>query len=261
MRKPIGKQFAKPEENEVIASFGPAPLPSQEKPDRFAELLKKIEEMIEDAIMAAREDESPSETYELVQQYMSSPTFNEYIRKIYQSFVVIPTKIFEVQSAATGDGVYTCYEQTLDATEWVDTAGDPKFDDKNATGIEVLNLAEFDPESTYVAHLAAGDLISAWRMIDDEANFRWVGVPFRQANADRPRIAYCKDAAGAATTIDCYLDTDATGTEITVTCSIAGGGNLNTAVPRLTDGLPIIVTKIGATWRCTTTFNASQDCP
>lgn len=170
-------------------------------------------------------------------------------------------KIFEVQSEATGDGVYNCYEQTLDATEWDDTAGDPKFDDKNTTSVEVLNLAEFDPEATHVAQLAAGDLIVAWQKVDDEKNVRWVGVPFRQANADRPRIAYCKEDAPADNTIDCYLDTDATGTEITVTCFIAQGGSaLNNAAPRLKDGDGIMVSKIGGTWYCLTTFDVDEEC-
>lgn len=40
-------------------------------------------------------------------------------------------RIFEVQAAASGDGIYNCYEQTLDATEFGDTAGDDKFDDKD----------------------------------------------------------------------------------------------------------------------------------
>lgn len=80
------------------------------------------------------------------------------------------------------------------------------------------------------------------------------------AFAIRPRIAYCSAAAPAATTLMCYLDTDAIGAEITVIFSIAGGGNLNTAVPRLTDGLAIIVVKIGETWWCDTVFNKSQDC-
>ncbi len=173
----------------------------------------------------------------------------------------ISIKLFEVQSAATGDGVYNCYEQTLDATEWDDTAGDNKLDDKNTDSVEVFNLAEFDPEATYVAHLAANDLIVAWQKVDDEGTARWIGLPLRQANADRPRVAYCKDDAGAAVTIDCYLDTDATGTEITVTCFIAqGGAALNAALPRLADGDGIIVSKIGATWRCLTIFMASEDC-
>jgi len=182
-------------------------------------------------------------------------------RKSISSGGGISLKLFEVQSVATGDGVYDCYEQSLDATEWDDTAGDSKVDDLNSTSIEVLNLAEYDPEATYVAHLAAGDLIVAWKKSDDENNTRWIGLPLRQANADRPRVAYCKNDAGAGATIVCYLDTDATGTEITVTCFIAqGGAALNAALPRLADGDGIMVSKVGATWRCLTTFMVSEDC-
>jgi len=171
-------------------------------------------------------------------------------------------KIFKVHSEADGDGVYNCYEQALDAAEWKDTAGDNKFDDLNTTEIEVLNLAEFDPEEEYVAHLAAGDLLAAWRRSDDEGNVRWVGVPFRQANADRSRIAYCKNDAGASDEIACYLDTDGTGTEVTVKCNISGGGDhyLNVAVRRLADGDPILVQKIGDDWSAQEGFQTSEDC-
>lgn len=172
----------------------------------------------------------------------------------------IAHKLFKVHSEATGDGVYNCYEQTLDATEWVDTSGTSKVDNKNTDEIEVLNLAEFDPEATYVAHLKADDLIAAWQIVDDEHAPRWIGLPLRQANADRPRRAYCKTDAGAGTTIVCYLDTDATGTEITVHCSIHNGANLNAALPRLEDGKWIMVTKIGTTWYCESPFAGSEDC-
>jgi hypothetical protein len=72
--------------------------------------------------------------------------------------------------------------------------------------------------------------------------------------------AYCKTAAGAATTITCYKDTDATGDEIEVNCSIAGGGTLNAAIPRLLDGTLIFVIKIGDDWHCLTIFQASVPC-
>ena len=168
-------------------------------------------------------------------------------------------KLFEVQSEATGDGIYNCYAQTLDATEWDDTAGDSKVDDLDAVSVEVLNLAEFDPEATYVAHLAANDLIVAWQKSDDEGASRWIGLPLRQANADRPRLAYCSAAAGAGSTIAATLD-HTTGTAITVTCNISGGSALNAAVRRLADNDPIIVTKIGGTWYCTEGFQTSEDC-
>lgn len=77
-----------------------------------------------------------------------------------------------------------------------------------------------------------------------------------------PKIhkAYCKANAGEAATIVCYLDT-AAGEEITVTCTIAGGGTLNAALPLLTDGLPIAVWNDGGTWRCATTFRKADICP
>jgi len=170
-------------------------------------------------------------------------------------------KIFAVQSEAAGDGIYNCYEQMLDATEWDDTAGDPKFDDLNTTSVEVLNLAENNPESTYVAHLAAGDFIAAWQKKDDEDNKRWVGVPFRQgAHGAGLRNAYCKNDAGAGSTIVCYLDTDGTGTEITVNCSISNGSNLNTASRRLADGDRLAVYKVGDNWYTPEGFDTDEEC-
>ena len=170
--------------------------------------------------------------------------------------------IFKVYAEGTGDGIYDCHLQVLDATEWDDEAGTNKLVDLEGTpvDIEVLNLAEFDPEPTYVSHLKANDLILAWKFTDDEGGIRWVGVPFRQANADRPRLAWCKDDAGAGTTIDCYLDADGIGTVIEVNCSIMNGTDLNAAVPRLEDGKVILVTKVGATWWAIHPFNGSEDC-
>ncbi|KKK93546.1 hypothetical protein LCGC14_2691790, partial [marine sediment metagenome] len=86
-------------------------------------------------------------------------------------------KIFEVQSAAIGDGVYNCYEQTLDATEWDDTVGDDKFDDKNIDSVEVLNLLENDTIGDYTPALGLYDRLQCWRWTDDEGNRRWVGIP------------------------------------------------------------------------------------
>ena len=72
--------------------------------------------------------------------------------------------------------------------------------------------------------------------------------------------AYCKTDAGAAAIIVCYLDEDETGEEITVGCSITGGGNLNSAIPRLEDGTLIFVTKIDGTWYCTSVFQTIENC-
>ncbi len=75
------------------------------------------------------------------------------------------------------------------------------------------------------------------------------------------RKAFCKNDAGAGNTIDCYLDEDATGQEVTVNCSIAQGGtNLNTCLPLLANGDLIFVTPIGNEWWCLQTFNYSKEC-
>jgi hypothetical protein len=138
------------------------------------------------------------------------------------------------------------------------------------TTAEVLNLAEHDCESTHVRHLVAGDLLCGWTIVDDESTLRWVGLPIQTGDGNRARIAYCKDDAGAAQTITCYLDKDATGTEITVHCFSAQGNstNLNACIPRLKDGDPMMVQKVryddGSArdyWVCTTVFQPSEDCP
>ena len=166
-------------------------------------------------------------------------------------------RIFEVQSAATGDGVYNCYRQTLDATEWADTAGDDRFDDYDTTSVEVLNLLENNCEAGFVAQLAANDRMACWQWMDDEGTVRWVGIPIERKG--QVRRAWCKAAAPASSIITCFLDVDTTGTEIQVYCSIIGGGHLDDAIPRLADGYYIFVTNIGGTWFCNTVFQRIND--
>lgn len=229
-------------------------LPSEKIEDN--ELLDKIQEMIDEAFDKLTIE--PSDVYPLIQQFLNNPNNLNIINNV--STTGLESKVFAVQHAATagGDGLYDCYEQKFDKDDWRSTDGTAKVENLNTTEVEVLNLAEFDPEAVYVAHLAANDLILAWKKKDDEKFNRWIGIPFRQANADRPRIAYVASVSG--TTATCQLDTENTGTEIAVTCFICGGSDLAAAVPRLADGSKIMVTKIGGTWYCLTTFNASQEC-
>ncbi len=65
----------------------------------------------------------------------------------------------------------------------------------------------------------------------------------------RARRAFVKTTPGATTSVDVYLDTDATGTEVTVSCYIYGGGNLEDAFPTLVDGMPLWVQNDAGTWR------------
>ena len=174
-------------------------------------------------------------------------------------------RIFEVQSAGTGDGIYNCYRQSIDATEWADTAGDDKFDDLDTTSVEVFNAFENDPEATYTDALATKDRLLAWRLTDDEGNARWVGTPIAGGQV---RMARTTAAAGATTTIACNLVgqdgseiSSGLGSGITVYCSVAGGGNLNAAIPRLAENDFIYVTNLNGVWCCTTVFQKSQECP
>ena len=174
------------------------------------------------------------------------------------------TRVFEVQSAATGDGVYNCYEQTLDATDWDDTAGDDKFDDKDATEVEVFNLLESDPEATYKEALAIGDRIRAWQWTDDEGESRWAGVPITGGFVRRAKTT---QAAPADTKITANLIghngieiESGLGANIDVYCDIAGGGYLNTAAPKLTNGFPIPVYNLNGKWYCSTVFQTGEVC-
>lgn len=174
-------------------------------------------------------------------------------------------RIFEVQSAATGDGLYTCYRQKLDATNWAEETGLDKLLDYDTTNITILNLNENDPvEGTYAPALAAKDRIAAWQWPDDEGNLHWVGIPL----VPHPRRARTTAAAGAATTIVCNLIsnegtelTSGLGSGITVNCNISGSGNLNAAMPYLNDDDYLSVEWQAGKWYCTTVFWKADICP
>ncbi len=83
------------------------------------------------------------------------------------------------------------------------------------------------------------------------------GIP-KTTGGDRK--AFCKTDAGAATTLTCFLDTDTTGEEVEVQFTIAGGGNLEDCIPRLTDGLLIFVENFGGTWYHKPPMQKSKDC-
>jgi len=166
--------------------------------------------------------------------------------------------IFEVQSAATADGVYNCYKQKLLATGWEAGGGD-KFADLDAVEVQVLNLIENDTISAYEEALALHDRIAAWEKEDG-----WVGIPITPS----VRMARTTTSAGGATSIVCNLiDNDGEteilsglGSGITVYCRITEGVNLNEALPRLANDDYIFVQNISGKWWCTTIFQASEDC-
>ncbi len=179
-------------------------------------------------------------------------------------------KIFEVQSAATGngttggDGVYNCFAQKFHSSYWVDISGLDKFVDLNATSIEVWNINENDVEATYSNALAKFDIMAAWQWTDDGGKVRWVGIPCGPS----PRLAITAEPAPADTKIICNLY-NRNGGEITgadlgagieVHCSVSGGADLDDAVPRLADNQLLFVFNSNGVWYCTTIFQVSEDC-
>lgn len=117
--------------------------------------------------------------------------------------------------------------------------------------------------------IAAGDVVGTddaqWTAING-SGFHVVDVFTNDivvrmsASGSDTRKAFCKVAAGASSTIVCYLDTDTTGEEVTVTCNVVPASNLNEAAPRLADGTPIFVKMVNGTWECVQTFIGSEDC-
>jgi hypothetical protein len=158
-------------------------------------------------------------------------------------------KIFEVDSNATGDGIYNCHEKLVVDADWDLISGAAKIWDKDETPetVEVLNLDEHNPDAGQ-HNLVEGDILAAWEATDDEGTKRWVGILVGAGTGIHK--AFCKTNAGAATTIVCFLDVDTTGDEITVNCTISGGGHLDDASPHLTDGLEIPVWNDSGTWKC-----------
>ena len=126
-------------------------------------------------------------------------------------------RIYEVQSAATGDGLYICYRQKLDATNWADETGLDKllnYED-TPTEVTVLNFMENDPVlGTYTPALAKGDRMLVIEWGDDEGRTHFVGVPLTPP----ARTVRLKENAPATsmdnTSVTCNL-IDNEGNEIT----------------------------------------------
>ncbi len=170
-------------------------------------------------------------------------------------------KMYEVQSAATGDGVYNCYEQLVDATDWTSTTEVDKLVDKDATSVAVFNLMEnYCYTPGYSDACRVGDRFIGWSSTDDEGNVRIVGVPI---TGNVFRFGYTQEAAQADEQISVKLlnyKFVEVGSAFDVTCLIQGGTALNAAIPRLTLSTTIPIVNMCGYWYCTTVFQASEDC-
>lgn len=84
------------------------------------------------------------------------------------------------------------------------------------------------------------------------------GVHARRMPVDitAPIRAFVKLTPGATTSVDVYLGEDNSDTEVTVSCYIYGGGNLEDAYPTLVYGMPFYVQydKITKEWKNVTSL-------
>ncbi len=177
----------------------------------------------------------------------------------------IKIKIFEVQSAGTGDAIYNCYEQTLDATNWANTAGADKFNDLNSTGVEVMNLKENDPVADYTPALTLYDRIAAWQWRDDEGTLRWVGLGL----SPDVRMVRAAEAAPAADNMTCNIilmnNVEAGGGElgfnVQVHAKFSGVGNtLDVATPYLANDDYDFAVNLQGTWYFDHAFHTWDVC-
>jgi hypothetical protein len=136
------------------------------------------------------------------------PNINQPRRRIFHS-EGNKIRIFQVTTAGTGTGIYTCVELVLDKTNWA-LMGIDKFrlKDLSATPatFSIQNLAE---SGGLGSALETGDRMYAWQTADDERTKRWVGVPFENTGSGI-RITYCAEDAPESDQIRCFQDYDGT---------------------------------------------------
>jgi len=179
-------------------------------------------------------------------------------------FPSMSSHIFEVQSAAAGDGVYNCYEQIMGGDTWDDTSGLDKFGNKeeSPSTVEVFNLDENDPDADYTPAMGKYDRLACWPIRDDDSNERTVGVPM----LNPVRIAKTTEDPSTGDKITCNLilnnGVEATsgqlGYQIEVYCELNGGSKLNEAIPLLKSGQYIYVVNINGVWWSQERFNTGD---
>lgn len=79
--------------------------------------------------------------------------------------------------------------------------------------------------------------------------------------SDGLHFAYCSAEAGEGNTLLCFLDTDTTGTEITVHFTLLGDiSDLSDGHLSLVDGTPIPVMIRDGDWWCIIPIEGTEDC-
>lgn len=124
-----------------------------------------------------------------------------------------------------------------------------------------------DATTAKLASVESGPCVILWK--ESGTGDKWAIVRFGGTGGGAVpdiHVAYVKEAAPADIDISCYLDTNDTGTIISVRCNISpfdAGVQLDKASPELVVDMPIFV-RYGAYdgytgWMCTTPFVEKQD--
>lgn len=178
-------------------------------------------------------------------------------------------RIFEAQEAATGDGVYKCFQQSLNTDNWDDVAGADKFTDTNETEIEVLNLLENDPIHSATAALDYQRALGLYdRIAARQLSAKWVGIPLSSAIRQVKATEDAPDALPSASGVTCNLllnngveaAVDELGYHIEVFARISGGVKYNECLPRIVSGDWMTAYNEQGKWWFTDTFEASLEC-
>lgn len=223
----------KPLEGTQEANIGAPQARGIESGPEDDDLLRKIEEMIDQKIEVA-EGNIISDIMPLL---TSKPVQDIIVNNIQN---IDPggggsgsTTIFIVASSA-GSGRYNCYEERLNGAKWNDNTGDPKFYPLNASNpptFTVLNLREKRPvdggevgQWEYSPALLQYDSIAAWKIYDSLDVPRWVGVPLSNS------VRFAKIVSLAGTVLSVRLlqnDGNLAATESNVFCIF----NIITTIP------------------------------
>lgn len=76
-----------------------------------------------------------------------------------------------------------------------------------------------------------------------------------------PRQSFVKTTPGATSAVEVFLDTDSTSAlNVTVQCELIGTSALNTATPRLEDGVMVPIWKKNGVWRPFFPFQGTTNC-
>lgn len=134
-----------------------------------------------------------------------------------------------------------------------------------ADGIVTTRIDVVDPSHTYATAKPddTTQLLSADQGLcfilykETGTGTKWAVVRYG-STGNSLRWAFCSTDFGSDNTLDCFLDTDETGTLVTVYFKLLNCSNLEDGHLTLIDGVPIPVMKRGGNWWCIIPIEGTQ---